>query len=178
MVNYILTDIAPAGGIVPRCRNTQNKSWNRFISITALFPYLIIQALLSVWAELGQGGTFTCSSSMFHPVLIKFSAPVPPLCCRMTSSSVMMQSLGPGSQVRPGEAGERNPPIICYILQVAARLYVGALQKDVESFSGAVLGATYHGTCTATARLCLWFPCIQVGLILFLFVSLFHVSGV
>lgn len=75
------------------------------------------------WVK-GPSGTFT-SSSVFRPVLIKISAPVPPLCCIMTSSSVMMQSLGAGRQARAVEADWSGPPIICHLLRGAVRVCCG-----------------------------------------------------
>lgn len=76
-------------------------------------------------AELGPSSTFTCSSSVFRPVLIKILAPVPPLCCIMTSSSVMMQSLGAGRQAGAVEAEGSSPPIICHLLRGAGRARYG-----------------------------------------------------
>ena len=58
----------------------------------------------------------------------------------------MMQSIGPGKQARAGEAEWRSPPLICHILQAAARLCddepYQMVQADVQSYSADVLGAT------------------------------------
>lgn len=74
-------------------------------------------------------------------LLIKFSAPAPSLCCRITSSFVMMQSPSPGRQARAEGVEGRSPLIIFQLLQVAARLYIGAQChkcirgfKDMQSF--------------------------------------------
>lgn len=84
-------------------------------------------------AELGPSSTFTCSSSVFRPVLIKILAPVPPLCCIMTSSSVMMQSLGAGRQARAVEAERSSPPIICHLLRGAGRACCGECTRAFKT---------------------------------------------
>lgn len=114
MVNYVFTDIPLAEEIMLLSGALKIRAYDRYD--------LAAQILLSVRAEFRQGQYIYM---FFHPVLIKFLAPVPPLCCRMTSSSVMMQSPGPGRQARPVEAESKSPPIMCQPLQVAARRYSG-----------------------------------------------------
>lgn len=57
----------------------------------------------------------------------------------------MMQSIGPGKQAWAEEAEWRSPPLICYILQAASRLYndepYQMVQADVQSYSADVLVA-------------------------------------
>lgn len=111
MCDYTLADAFPVEEIMLWAQN------NRYDLVYAEHKHK-----LSCLSGASLGSVFTCSTSISHPSLIKFSAPVPPLCCRMTSSSVMMQFPGLCRQARAEETEGRSPPSIYHFLQAAVRL--------------------------------------------------------